>query len=52
MRQHALRLPDDLADTIDTRARLVGLSRNAWIVKALQWASEQPIRTIKVEEKL
>jgi predicted HicB family RNase H-like nuclease len=38
-----LRLPDDLAERIDERAAKVGLSRNAWAVRALQWAVEQPV---------
>jgi len=52
VKQHALRLPEELADAIDKRAELVGLSRNAWIVKALAWAIEQPIRETVVKERL
>lgn len=50
--QTAIRLPPDLLETIDARSDLVGLSRNAWMVKALTWATEQPIRTVRVEERL
>ena len=35
--QIALRLPDDLARAIDTRAKKVGLSRNEWITRACGW---------------
>lgn len=52
MRQVQLRVDEQLLDRIDERAAKVGLSRNAWIVKALAWAVEQPIRTIKIEEQL
>lgn len=52
MKQVQLRLPDDLAQRIDARAAKVGLSRHAWIVKALTWAEQQPIRTVRTEEKL
>jgi predicted HicB family RNase H-like nuclease len=52
MKQHALRLPDDIAEAIDKRAKSVGLSRNAWITKALAWAVDQPIRTTTKTEKL
>ena len=51
-KQHLLRLPDELAAAIDERATKVGLSRNAWLVKALEWAVEQPIRKTKIEEQL
>jgi predicted DNA-binding protein len=50
--QVPLRLPDELKARIDERRERVGLSRNAWIVKALEWAVEQPIRTIKTEERV
>lgn len=52
MKQVQLRLPDDLAERIDERAGKVGLSRNAWLVKALEWATEQPVRTVKREERV
>jgi len=51
MKQVQLRLPDDLAERIDERAERVGLSRHAWLVKALTWALEQPTRTITVTMK-
>ena len=40
-----LRLPDELAKRIDQRVASVGLSRNAWLVKALTWAVDQPVKT-------
>lgn len=44
-RQHILRIADDETfKLIDERAARVGLSRNAWIVKALEWALEQPTK--------
>lgn len=50
MKQVALRLPDDLADKIDERVELVGVSRNEWLIRALRWAVEQPI-TKRVREE-
>lgn len=52
MKQVQLRLPDDLAKRMDDRARSVGLSRNAWLNKVIEWALEQPIRTVKKEERV
>lgn len=52
MKQVQLRLPDDLAEAIDKRTEKVGLSRNAWLIKALEWALEQPVRTVKREERV
>ena len=52
MKQVQLRLPDELAEAIDKRTEKVGLSRNAWLVKALEWALEQPVRTVKREERV
>lgn len=52
MRQVMTRLPDDLVERIDERAASVGLSRNAWLVKALTWAVEQPVQTRTVKEQL
>lgn len=51
MKQVQLRLPDDLAARIDARAEKVGLSRHAWLVKALTWALEQPTRTRTITTK-
>lgn len=50
MKQHALRMPDELAERVDERAARVGLSRNAWLLKAVEWALEQPTkeRVVKV----
>lgn len=51
-KQVPLRLPDDLAVKIDARAKKVGLSRNAWLVKALEWAVEQPPRTVTTKQQV
>lgn len=47
-----LRLPDELAAKVDARAEKVGLSRNAWLIKAIDWAVSQPVTTRTVEEKI
>lgn len=47
-----LRLPDDLAERIDDRAKKVDLSRNAWLVRALEWAVSQPVTTRTTEERI
>jgi len=52
MKQIPLRLPDELVERIDARAEKVGLSRNAWLVKALDWAVNQPVTTRTVQEKI
>lgn len=52
MKQVQLRLPDDLAERVDARTAAVGLSRNAWLNKVIEWALEQPIRTVKKEERV
>lgn len=52
MKQVQQRLPDDLAEAIEKRAKSVGLSRNEWINRALQWAVEQPVRETVKREKL
>jgi hypothetical protein len=53
MKEILMRLPDELADAVTQRAERVELSRNAWLVKALEWALDQPVRvrTVRVEEK-
>lgn len=51
-KQHALRMPDELAEKVDQRAGKVGLSRNAWLVKAIEWAVEQPQRTVTTQQKV
>lgn len=50
-KQHALRIPDELMEAIEERRNKLGLSRNEWIVRALQWAVEQPIRTVRKVEQ-
>lgn len=52
MKQHALRLPDELAEQIDVRAAKVGLSRNAWITRALEWAIQQPAKTVTIKQEV
>jgi len=47
-----LRLPDELAERIDKRVEKIGVSRNQWLVKALDWAVSQPVTTRTVEEKI
>jgi predicted HicB family RNase H-like nuclease len=47
-----LRLPEELAERIDARAGKVGLSRNAWLVKALDWAVSQPVQTQTVKQQI
>lgn len=51
-KQHALRMPDELAAKVDERAGKVGLSRNAWLLKAIEWAVSQPTRTVTTEQKV
>jgi len=36
-----MRLPEDLAEKIDKRAREKGISRNAWVIRALSWAVQR-----------
>lgn len=52
MKQHALRIDDDLMVAVDKRAEMVGLSRNAWIAKAIEWALKQPIKTETITQKV
>jgi metal-responsive CopG/Arc/MetJ family transcriptional regulator len=48
-----LRIPDDLAAKIDARVKKVGAkSRNAWLVAALEWAVEQPPKTVTKQERV
>lgn len=48
-----LRIPDELAERIDARVTKVGArSRNAWLVKALEWAVEQPVTTRTKQERI
>ena len=51
-RQIQVRLPEDLLERIDQRAKHVQMSRNAWLVKALAWAVEQPVRAVTVQVRL
>jgi predicted HicB family RNase H-like nuclease len=52
MKKVLLRVDDKLLDRIDARAAKVGLSRNAWLVKALDWAVTQPVTTRVTEERI
>lgn len=48
-----LRIPDDLAAKIDARVEKVGAkSRNAWLVRALEWAVDQPVTKRTTEERV
>jgi predicted HicB family RNase H-like nuclease len=49
-----LRVPEDLKVAIEERRTKVGISRNAWMVRALRWAVEQPVtsRSRTHEEKV
>ena len=47
-----LRVPPDLAEKVDQRVALVGVSRNEWLVRALRWAVEQPVHTRTTEERV
>ena len=48
-----LRIPDDLAAKIDARVSKVSAkSRNDWLVKALEWAVEQPVTTRTKQERI
>ncbi len=52
MKKILVRTPDDLAAAIDQRAAKVGLSRNAWILRALNWATEQPVTNAPCDFKV
>lgn len=45
MKQHALRLPDDVMDALNARAAETGLSRNEQIVRLLRDGLARPIKT-------
>ena len=42
-RRIALRLPEPVADMVEQRAATVGVSKNEWLVRAVQWALAQPV---------
>lgn len=50
--QVALRLPPSLIRRIESRRGQVGLSRNEWIKKALEWALDQPVKEVRVVSKV
>ena len=52
MKQIPLRIPAELVARIDTRADLVGLSRNEWLRRAVEWALDQPITERTVKQKV
>jgi len=47
-----LRVPDELVERIDKRAAIGDYSRNAWLVKAIEWALEQPVTKRTREERV
>jgi predicted DNA-binding protein len=51
-KQFHVRLPDELAERMDRRVEELGQSRNAWLIKIIELAVEQPIRTINREEQV
>lgn len=52
MKKVLLRIPDDLAGKIDERAAKVNLSRNEWLTRALEWATEQPVTVRTIKQKV
>lgn len=50
-RKVLLRIPAAQLVDIDKRAAAVGLSRNAWLLKAVAWTLDQPIKTTTVNIK-
>lgn len=53
-RQIPLRVPPSMLKRINERHQQVGLSRNAWLVKALDWALSQPVKetTVRTTERV
>lgn len=48
-----VRLPDEeMLERIDARAAAGGYSRNAWVVKALDWVLSQPPTTRTKREQI
>ncbi len=52
MKLWSLRVPDELALRVDARAKLVELSRNEWVTRALDWAEQQPVKVETVKRKV
>lgn len=52
MKQMPIRVPDELITRIDERAEKVGLSRNAWLTKAIEWALDQPVTTRTIKQQI
>ena len=51
--QIAVRLPSkEMLARIDARAAAGGYSRNAWIIKALEWVLDQPVTTRTKREQV
>lgn len=50
-RKVLLRISAEQLAEVDERRAEVGLSRNAWLLKALAWALDQPIKTTTVNVK-
>lgn len=51
--QVQLRVSPEMLKRIDGRRNEVGLSRNAWLVRALEWALAQPVKetTVRTVER-
>jgi len=49
-----LRVDGAMLRRIEDRRQHVGLSRNAWLIKALEWALSQPVKetTVRTTERL
>jgi predicted HicB family RNase H-like nuclease len=50
-KQINLRVDEDTAARIDERAKKVGVTRNAWLNRAVKWALSQPVTTTTVVEE-
>jgi predicted HicB family RNase H-like nuclease len=50
-KQINLRVDEDTAARIDERAKKVGVTRNAWLNRAVRWALSQPVTTTTVVEE-
>jgi predicted HicB family RNase H-like nuclease len=50
-KQINLRVDEATAARIDERAKKVGVTRNAWLNRAVRWALSQPVTTTTVVEE-
>jgi predicted HicB family RNase H-like nuclease len=46
-----LRVSEEMKQVIDKRAADVGISRNQWLVRAVQSVLDQPVSTLRVVEE-